>query len=111
MSENTTIINLKKICSKLGIISHKKENHAVRDVVQQLRIAVADVKNPVSSLSGGNQQKVVIAKWMFGSADIVIFDEPTKGVDGRGKNRSVSGDERNGPAGKSGYHDLVESRN
>lgn len=81
VSENTTIINLKKICSKLGIISHKKENHAVRDVVQQLRIAVADVKNPVSSLSGGNQQKVVIAKWMFGSADIVIFDEPTRGID------------------------------
>lgn len=81
VSENTTIINLKKICSPLGIISHRKESHSVRDVVKQLRIAVADVKNPVSSLSGGNQQKVVIAKWMFGSADIVIFDEPTRGID------------------------------
>lgn len=81
VSENTTMINLKKICSPLGIISYKKENHAVRDVVKQLRIAVTDVKNPVSSLSGGNQQKVVIAKWMFGSADIVIFDEPTRGID------------------------------
>lgn len=81
VSENTTMINLKKICSRLGIISHSKENHAVQEVVKQLRIAVADVKNPVSSLSGGNQQKVVIAKWMFGSADIVIFDEPTRGID------------------------------
>lgn len=81
VSENTTMINLKKICSPLGIISYRKENHAVRDVVKQLRIAVTDVKNPVSSLSGGNQQKVVIAKWMFGSADIVIFDEPTRGID------------------------------
>lgn len=81
VSENTTMINLKKICSPLGIISYRKENHAVQDVVKQLRIAVTDVKNPVSSLSGGNQQKVVIAKWMFGSADIVIFDEPTRGID------------------------------
>lgn len=79
--ENTTIINLKRICSKAGLLLHRKEEKAVKDSVKKLRIAVADVKNPVSSLSGGNQQKVVIAKWMFGSADIVIFDEPTRGID------------------------------
>ena len=81
VSENTTIVNIKEICSRFKMIRHKKEHRVVGEFVQKLRIAVTDVDNPVSSLSGGNQQKVVIAKWMFGSADIVIFDEPTRGID------------------------------
>lgn len=81
ISENISIVKLKSLCSKLGLIKRNKEERVVRDYINRLKIASSDIHNPVSSLSGGNQQKVVIAKWLFASTDIVIFDEPTRGID------------------------------
>lgn len=78
---NVTIVALRNILNKFHLLNKKKERVDIEKSVKTFHIAVADVSNPVSSLSGGNQQKVVIAKWMYADADIVIFDEPTRGID------------------------------
>ena len=72
-------INLTAIDSPL--INDKKLRATADKYVQALKIKVSNVANPVSSLSGGNQQKVVLGKWLNKDADIFIFDEPTKGID------------------------------
>lgn len=79
--QNISIVNVEKIMTGMKRLCRKKELAQVHEYVRKLRIAVQDVEDPVSSLSGGNQQKVVIAKWMFADANIVIFDEPTRGID------------------------------
>ena len=78
---NSTIVALQKLMNRFHLLDRKKERQDIQSAVQRFRIAVNDVAAPVSSLSGGNQQKVVIAKWMYADADIVIFDEPTRGID------------------------------
>ena len=78
---NSTIVALQKLMNRFRLLDRKKERQDIQSAVQRFRIAVNDVASPVSSLSGGNQQKVVIAKWMYADADIVIFDEPTRGID------------------------------
>ena len=62
-----------------------RERKAARGLVDRLRIKVADVEAPVRNLSGGNQQKVVLAKWLERGAEVFIFDEPTHGIDVEGK--------------------------
>ncbi|MBM3676846.1 MAG: sugar ABC transporter ATP-binding protein [Actinobacteria bacterium] len=58
-----------------------REREASRSLIERLQIKVSDVEQPVSTLSGGNQQKVVLAKWLDSGADLFIFDEPTHGID------------------------------
>jgi ABC-type sugar transport system ATPase subunit len=65
--------------------SQGRERKAARDLVERLRIKVSDVEYPTRFLSGGNQQKVVLAKWLDSGADVFIFDEPTQGIDVEGK--------------------------
>jgi ribose transport system ATP-binding protein len=65
----------------LGFIRRSAEKAAVARLAQRLRIRAASINAPVSSLSGGNQQKVVLAKWFHAGGRILIFDEPTRGVD------------------------------
>jgi ribose transport system ATP-binding protein len=81
LPENVTAVNIKKVSQFAGVINHRKERSIADSYIKQLRIAVADKMNPVSSLSGGNQQKVVIAKWLFADSKIIILDEPTRGID------------------------------
>ena len=64
-----------------GIISRTKEEPFVRKQVSSLGIKVADSEQPVSSLSGGNQQKVVVGNWLNNKPGIMLFDEPTRGID------------------------------
>lgn len=64
-----------------GIINKEKENEQVDEAIRKFRVKVPNRKTPVVSLSGGNQQKVVIAKWMMTDPDILIMDEPTRGID------------------------------
>lgn len=78
---NMTMTDIKKVCGSLGIIRRKKEDAFATELVKRLAVKTFGVSNPVKNLSGGNQQKVVIAKWFHTNAKIIIMDEPTRGVD------------------------------
>jgi ribose transport system ATP-binding protein len=67
--------------SRLGFMNGKAEIRAAKQSVQDLRIKTPGIYQQVVNLSGGNQQKVVISKWLCRHADILIFDEPTRGID------------------------------
>ena len=58
-----------------------KEKEQADKYIHTLSIKIASLKNPVNSLSGGNQQKVVVSKWLMTDGDILLFDEPTRGID------------------------------
>lgn len=77
---NTVAVSLKKIFPHF-VISYKKINEIALDYKKQLRIATTSVNKACKYLSGGNQQKVVLAKWLSFDPDILIFDEPTRGID------------------------------
>jgi len=78
---NITICNLKKVLRNKWILSKKREISASEKQAQKLSIKTPSIYQKVSNLSGGNQQKVVLAKWLFADADILILDEPTRGID------------------------------
>lgn len=78
--ENFGLPNLKKYIRFL-FLDTKKEENAFDSYVNDLKIKISDYKSMVSSLSGGNQQKIVLAKWLETNSDIIIFDEPTRGID------------------------------
>ena len=77
---NTTLAALSDFV-RTGLLQDRKENHVVGEEVDHLGIKVHSVRQAVKSLSGGNQQKVVLAKWMITHPRIIIFDEPTRGID------------------------------
>lgn len=81
ISENISLPNLDFLCDKLGILSSKKEERLVNKAVEELQIKLADVQADAASLSGGNQQKIVVAKWLARNSRVVMFDEPTRGID------------------------------
>ncbi len=70
-----------RIASALGLVSGRSEARAVTPYVDRLAIRISSLRQPVGTLSGGNQQKVSIAKWLAAGTDILIIDEPTVGVD------------------------------
>jgi ribose transport system ATP-binding protein len=63
------------------VVDRAAESARIRDMVDQLKIKVGDTANPVATLSGGNQQKVVIAKWLMTEARIILLNDPTRGID------------------------------
>ena len=78
--DNFGLPNLKKF--KRGpFLDHKKERTSLDTYVKSLKIKISDPNQRAMNLSGGNQQKVVLAKWLVQDADIMIFDEPTRGID------------------------------
>ena len=78
---NITLTRLKSFTGPLKIINRKKETRYIEDLVKRLSIKAASIEDNVSSLSGGNQQKVAIAKLLASDCRILILDEPTRGVD------------------------------
>jgi len=78
--ENTTLANL-DLLTMLGFVSQKKEREVAEKYRQDLRIRTPTIEQEVRNLSGGNQQKVVLAKWLFTNSQLLIFDEPTRGID------------------------------
>lgn len=80
ISENITLTMLKNYVRFL-FINRKNETKRVLELKESLQIKTDNISNPVKSLSGGNQQKVVLAKWLHIDPDILILDEPTRGVD------------------------------
>ena len=79
--ENIGLPNLDWLSQALGIVNRKQEMDTVGKEIKDLAIKVSNVDNDAASLSGGNQQKVVIGKWLARDSKVVIFDEPTRGVD------------------------------
>ena len=79
-SENMVMASLKKLFPKF-MVNNRKEKTVVMDYIKDLRIATPSPKRIVQFLSGGTQQKVVLAKWLCTEAKIFIFDEPTRGID------------------------------
>ena len=77
---NIPVMNLRKI-SKLGFIDAAKDLNSTLDFIKQLGIMTNSSEKEVAKLSGGNQQKVVFSKCLFADADLLILDEPTRGVD------------------------------
>ena len=77
---NTTLANLDAI-SKQGVIDKDKEYQIAVDYKNKLKTKCPSVEQNVGNLSGGNQQKVLLSKWMFTNPDILILDEPTRGID------------------------------
>jgi len=77
---NTTLANLEEVSSK-GIIDQDKEYQVAVEYKDKLRTKTPSVEQNVGNLSGGNQQKVLLAKWMFANPDVLILDEPTRGID------------------------------
>ena len=80
VKENVVVASLKKMFPT-GLINPAKQSKAVNEYVKALRIATPSIMRLTRFLSGGNQQKVVVAKWLCTKAKIFIFDEPTRGVD------------------------------
>ena len=78
---NIALPNLDILCNKLGVVSRKKETDMCADAVENLKIKTPDVEINAGNLSGGNQQKVVVGKWLARNSRVVIFDEPTRGID------------------------------
>ncbi len=78
---NTTLANLKGVSNKRGVIDADKEHMVAQDYREELRIKCPTVEANVGNLSGGNQQKVLLAKWMFAAPEVLILDEPTRGID------------------------------
>ena len=67
--------------SRLGILNHSLERKAVSDTVARFQVRTPSIEQPVGFLSGGNQQKVVVGRWVLSRPKLYIFDEPTQGVD------------------------------
>lgn len=80
VAENSTMANLENFMKGI-FIDKKKESETAQQYVETLKTKTPSVDQLVVNLSGGNQQKVVIAKWLVRNCDILIFDEPTRGID------------------------------
>ena len=80
LKQNISLVNIQKIM-KGGILSNKLENKYAEDYVDLLSISTPSINTKSENLSGGNQQKVVVAKWLMQNSRIIFLDEPTRGVD------------------------------
>lgn len=78
--ENITLANLGAL-TRFNFISVARERQVARKYVEDLSIRTPSVEQTVQNLSGGNQQKVVLSKWLFTQSKVLIFDEPTRGID------------------------------
>ena len=79
--ENIALANLDKISNRFGLIDKEKERMIVNQAIEDLKIKTPTMEQDAKNLSGGNQQKVVVGKWMVRDARVIIFDEPTRGID------------------------------
>lgn len=80
ISFNISISSILRFC-RFGLVKGKQEREEAKVYADKMKVKMNSVRQPVGSLSGGNQQKVVLAKWLMTDADIIILDEPTRGID------------------------------
>ena len=81
IADNTVISVLYKILNRFGLLSSRRKYALVADWVERLGVKIGHPDNPISTLSGGNQQKLVLAKWLATDPKLLILDSPTVGVD------------------------------
>lgn len=79
--ENATLANLGRVSSRRFFLDKDKEIQLAKIYADMLSVKCSSIEQPVGNLSGGNQQKVLLAKWMFAEPDVLILDEPTRGID------------------------------
>ena len=80
VARNNTLARLEKVCHR-GIIDVDMENSVGEEYKEKLRVKTPTIQQLVNNLSGGNQQKVLLSKWMFADPDVLLLDEPTRGID------------------------------
>ncbi|NKL36172.1 ATP-binding cassette domain-containing protein [Rhizobium leguminosarum bv. viciae] len=81
IAQNIAVLDLKSLTGPLGLLNSKAEADRARDLVRRLGVRMGGIDMPVSSLSGGNQQKVAIAKQLAVNPKVILMDEPTRGID------------------------------
>ena len=81
IKHNMTMAALRKFFSKRGVVNSNDEIVSSEEYMKRIRVKSNSIEQVVGSLSGGNQQKVVLAKWMLTQPDVLILDEPTRGID------------------------------
>lgn len=79
--ENLSVPSMRQRAIGPGVLSQRREAAAAHDAVEQLRIKLGSINDAVTTLSGGNQQKVVVGKWLLTDPQVVLLDDPTKGID------------------------------
>jgi ribose transport system ATP-binding protein len=79
--ENLALPSMRARTLASGVLSGARERGAARDAVERLSIKIGDLGDPVFTLSGGNQQKVVVGRWLLTDPQVVLMDDPTKGID------------------------------
>ncbi len=79
--ENVTLAHLRDFVDRDLLVDGRREREAAEKMVADLRVRTPSIEQLVHNLSGGNQQKVVLAKWLLGRARVFLFDEPTRGID------------------------------
>jgi ABC-type sugar transport system ATPase subunit len=80
VNDNISMVAIKKLLTN-GLYSKKKAREASQEYIEKLKIKTPSSEQIAGNLSGGNQQKIVIAKWLLNDPDIIILDEPTRGID------------------------------
>lgn len=81
IKHNMTMAALRQSFSKTGVVNHNEEIVQAETYKKRINVKSSSINQTVGSLSGGNQQKVVLAKWMLTEPDVLILDEPTRGID------------------------------
>ena len=103
---NVVLASLRKFAGRLGQIRFGRTKAAAQEQVKSLAIKTPSLAQRVRNLSGGTQQKVVVAKWLTADTEILIFDEPTRGIDVGAQERDLPAPQRPRPAGQVDHHDL-----
>jgi ribose transport system ATP-binding protein len=81
VKHNMVLPSVSKMKKKFGFIDFKWEDQVSKDMIKKLNIRTPSTETVIANLSGGNQQKVILARWLVAGSDILILDEPTRGID------------------------------